>query len=73
MLKAKAIELLGGTTASAAREIGITYQAVYKWPDELPASIADRVLAAVARKRMGDALTAAVSSEEATTKQKERA
>lgn len=51
MLKAKAIELLGGT-ASAAREIGVTYQAVDKWPDVLPARIADRVLAVLARKHL---------------------
>ena len=51
MLKSKAIELLGGSVASAAKEIGVTYQAIDKWPDELPPRIADRVLAAVARKR----------------------
>lgn len=51
MLKSKAIELLGGTVASAAKEIGVTYQAIDKWPDELPPRIADRVLAAVVRKR----------------------
>jgi hypothetical protein len=51
MLKAKAIELLGGTVASAAKEIGVSYQAVDKWPDELPPRIADRVLAALARKQ----------------------
>ena len=52
MLKAKAIELLGGTTASAAREVGVSYQAVDKWPPVLPRRIADRVLAAVARKHL---------------------
>jgi len=36
----------------AAMEIGISYQAVSKWPDDLPARICDRVIAAVARKRM---------------------
>lgn len=51
MRKDKAIELLGGT-ASAAKEIGITYQAVDKWPDQLPARIADRVLAVLARKHV---------------------
>jgi hypothetical protein len=54
MLKAKAIELLGGTVASAAKEIGVSYQAVDKWPDELPARIADRVMAALARKLFPD-------------------
>lgn len=52
MRKAKAIELLGGSTASAAREIGVTYQAVDKWPEELPPRIADRVLAVLARKHL---------------------
>lgn len=52
MLKAKAIELLGGTTASAAKEIGVSYQAIDKWPDELPPRLADRVLAAVARRHL---------------------
>lgn len=54
MLKTKAIELLGGSVASAAREIGCSYQAVDKWPDEgeLPPRIADRVLAALARRHL---------------------
>lgn len=51
MRKDKAIELLGGT-ASAAREIGVSYQAVDKWPEILPARIADRVLAVLARKHL---------------------
>lgn len=52
MEKARAIELLGGTVATAAEVIGITYQAVDKWPDVLPQRIADRVLAALARKHL---------------------
>lgn len=52
MLKTKAIELLGGSIASAAEAIGVTYQAVDKWPDVLPQRIADRVIAAVARKHL---------------------
>lgn len=60
MRKDKALELLGGTTASAAKAIGMTYQAVYKWPDELPPRIADRVLAAVARQRLSSKLTDAI-------------
>jgi len=51
MQKTQAIELLGGTVSSAANAIGISYQAVDKWPEVLPARIADRVLAAVARRR----------------------
>lgn len=50
MHKAKAIELLGGSVKAAADSIGVTYQAVEKWPDVLPARIADRVIAAIARK-----------------------
>lgn len=49
MLKAQAIELLGGTVAAAADAVGVTYQAVDKWPDELPPRIADRVQAALWR------------------------
>ena len=52
MLKTKAIELLGGTVAAAAERIGVTYQAVDKWPDELPPRISDRVMAAIARERI---------------------
>ena len=49
MLKTEAIELLGGTIASAADAIGVTYQAVDKWPEDLPPRIADRVQAALWR------------------------
>lgn len=52
MLKARAIELLGGTVASAAKAVRVSYQAVDKWPDVLPPRISDRVLAAVARKHL---------------------
>lgn len=49
MLKSEAIERLGGTVSTAAMLIGVTYQAVDKWPDELPPRIADRVQAALWR------------------------
>lgn len=52
MLKQKAIELLGGTVTAAANAIGVTYQAVDKWPDVLPDRISDRVLAVLARKHL---------------------
>lgn len=52
MLKTKAIELLGGTVSAAAEAIGISYQAVHKWPDDLPDAIADRVVAAIAKKHL---------------------
>jgi hypothetical protein len=50
MQKSEAIKLLGGSIAAAAEAIGITYQAVDKWPDELPSRIADRVHAALWRQ-----------------------
>lgn len=49
MKKTTAINLLGGSVASAAEAIGVTYQAVDKWPDDLPQRIVDRVFAAVVR------------------------
>ena len=61
MLKTKAIELLGGTITAAANAIGISYQAVNKWPDVLPDRIADRVYAVLARKAMPE-LEAEVSA-----------
>ena len=48
MQKTKALEMLGGTTA-AAKAIGVSYQAVSKWPDVLTDRISDRVHAALAR------------------------
>ena len=56
MLKRHAIELLGGSVTSAAAAVGVTYQAVDKWPDELPEPIADRVVAAIARKHLAPEL-----------------
>lgn len=51
MKKTEAIELLGGTVPSAAKALGVSYQAVNKWPDELPQRISDRVLGAYTRMR----------------------
>lgn len=50
MKKSEAIQALGGTVTSAAREVGITPQAVGQWPDELPPAIRDRVQAALYRR-----------------------
>ena len=61
MLKSEAISLLGGDVSSAAKAIGVTYQAVEKWPDVLPERIADRVVAALARKQRPESLRAALS------------
>ena len=60
MLKSHAIELLGGTVTSAAEAIGVTSSAVTQWPDELPQRIADRVLAALARKHLPAELLAKI-------------
>lgn len=50
MLKSKAIELLGaGELAAAAEALGVSYQAVNKWPEVLPSRISDRVLGACLR------------------------
>ena len=49
MLKSEAIKLLGGTVPAAAAAVGVSYQAVDKWPDPLPRRIADRVQAALWR------------------------
>ncbi|HET8694983.1 MAG TPA: hypothetical protein VFM33_09985 [Aquabacterium sp.] len=41
---------MGGSVAAAAEAIGISYQAVDKWPNELPPRIEDRVQAALWRR-----------------------
>lgn len=51
MLKSKAIQLLGGTVPLAAQAMGVSYQAVDKWPEELPPRIAQRVLGVIAHER----------------------
>ena len=70
MLKTKAIELLGGTVVLAADAIGISYQAVDKWPDDLPDRIADRVLAAQARKHLPPELIGAEAPTEPPDRRK---
>lgn len=50
MKKQDAINLLGGTVTDAANAIGIMPQAISQWPEVLPDRIADRVIAALARK-----------------------
>jgi len=44
------------TVQEAAVLIGVSVQSVYDWPDTLPARIADRVQAAVARRLLPAAL-----------------
>lgn len=50
MTKHEAIQLLGGTPAAAAKEVGVTTAAISLWPDELPPRISDRVQAALWRR-----------------------
>lgn len=73
MRKTKAIELLGGTYAAAADAIGISYQAVNQWPDELPDRISDRVLAVIARKHLPSELIGAMDTPAELTTTKEAA
>lgn len=54
MKKARAIEMLGRSVSAAATSLGISYQAVRQWPDELPPKIADRVFAAFVRLHPND-------------------
>ena len=49
MQKTKALEMLGGITATA-EAIGASYQAIWKWPETLSPRLSDRVHAAVARQ-----------------------
>ena len=62
MKKQKAIELLGGPHG-AAKAIGVTYQAVMKWPDELSTRISDRIWAAIAKKHLPKKLRIALASD----------
>lgn len=52
MKKSDAIRLLGGSPSAVAAAIGISPSAVSMWPEDLPARIADRVIAALARKHL---------------------
>lgn len=54
MKKQTALALLGGTAATASQLLDCTPQAVHQWPDQLPRSIADRVLAARLRHEWAD-------------------
>ena len=50
MRKNDAISILGGSKQKAADALGVTYQAVSVWPEELPLRIADRCIGAYVRK-----------------------
>jgi len=67
MRKTQAIELLGGSIAAAAEAIGISYQAVNQWPEELPPRIADRVYAVWGRKHVPEKASPPASRAQAAT------
>lgn len=46
--------MLGGNVTAAATALGISYQGVRQWPDDLPPKIADRVFAAFVRLHPDD-------------------
>ena len=50
--KTEAIEMLGGSTREVAAALGVSYQAVDKWPEVLSDKVADRVLAAWTRRNV---------------------
>ena len=50
---------------AAARAIGCTYQAVDKWPDDLPPRIADRVQAALWRQQQAQTVQAVPTAQPA--------
>lgn len=49
MNKAKALSIFGGP-AKTAEAVGVSTSAISQWPDQLPEILADRIIAAVARK-----------------------
>lgn len=57
MRKSWALEQLGGSVTTAAAACRVSASAVTQWPEELPDRIADRVLAAIARKHLPPELT----------------
>ena len=69
MNKSTAIQLLGGSVVSAAKEVGVSPSAVSQWPDPLPERVADRVLAALARKHLPPELLGLPPAADATAAQ----
>ena len=73
MKKAKAIELLGNSVKAAAASLGVTSSAVSQWPEELPRSIENRVLAELARRHLPPDLIGAEGTAPATAPSAETA
>jgi len=51
MKKQTAIRALGGFDAAVARVLGISRQAVFKWPDPLPKSVETKVRKAIEQRK----------------------
>lgn len=56
MRKQRAIEILGGTPQSAAMSVGIVRAAVHNWPDPLNPVTRDRIIAALVRRHVVEAM-----------------
>ena len=52
--------MLGGTVSATATAMGISYQAVDKWPDDLPPRIAERVIGVWAIREAPDVVAKAI-------------
>lgn len=73
MRKAAAIALLGGTVSEAARRLSVTASAVSQWPEDLPESAENRVLAYMARKHLPPELIGAEGAPPVSADTKEEA
>lgn len=72
MNKTDALKLLGdGTVAAAAKRLGVSYQAVAKWPAELTQRIKARVVDAVAEEHLD--LDRLIAEKELSTAQPQQA
>ena len=69
MKKQTAIELLGGSVSSAAKTLGVSYQAVLKWPDVLPQRITQRVVGAAVLSGSQQAIEMVAPSQQSKAQQ----
>lgn len=66
MEKTTVIELFGGTVTLAAKALGISYQALKKWPEYITSANKDKVVATLVRsdKQLNRRLTSILSGEQ---------
>lgn len=50
--KQEAIRIFGGTMKAVGDALGISRQAVYQWPEELPQDTSDRLVGAAIRLKL---------------------